>query len=87
MELLAAIAEKSGLPKRDARLMSVQTAKAAAFLADQGMYSPEELRRMVTSKKGTTEAALKVLFKKRFPQILEKAVRAAERRGRELSRR
>ena len=42
------------------------------------------LRERVTSKGGTTEAALKSFAADGFPAIVERAVKAAEARGREL---
>ena len=41
---------------------------------------------MVTSKGGTTEAALNVLERHRFDEIFHEALQAALNRGRELSR-
>jgi len=85
MELLVKIGTEQGLPKKSAELLAVQTAVGAGLLAQASMFSPEELRRMVTSKGGTTEAALKVLEKQKFPAIFRKAIKAAVNRGRELS--
>jgi pyrroline-5-carboxylate reductase len=48
--------------------------------------SPEALRRKVTSKGGTTEAAIGVMEGKRVPEIVREALRAAMKRGRELEK-
>ena len=45
---------------------------------------PAELRRRVTSPGGTTEAALKSLAASKMAAMIENAVAAATRRGREL---
>ena len=85
MELLMKEGIQSGLSEADARLLAVQTAVGAALLAQGSPSSPEELRKMVTSKGGTTEAALKVLDSKNFPELFHEALQAALKRGRELS--
>jgi len=86
MELLSGIGSKHGLHKKTAELLAVQTAVGASLLAQSSAFAPGELRKMVTSKKGTTEAALNVLFKKKFPSTFQMAVEAALKRGRQLSR-
>jgi len=86
MEGLVAACLREGLSEETAELLAVQTAVGASLLARSSALSPGELRRMVTSKRGTTEAALKILEARKFPQILQQAVRAALERGRQLSR-
>ena len=85
MELLAEAAMRKGLSENDARLLAVQTAVGAGLLAQAVSESPAELRKMVTSKGGTTEAALKVLMEKNFPDIFHAAIQTALERGQELS--
>ena len=85
MELLAAEGIRNGLSKKEAELLAVQTAVGAGLLAQAASESPEELRKKVTSKGGTTEAALKILLEKKFPEIFHDAIQAALNRGRELS--
>jgi len=86
MELLEEEGKKAGLPRAVARKLSVQTALGAGCLAKEGSHSPEELRKMVTSKKGTTEAALKTFKKNGFGRIVSAAVKKATQRAKELSR-
>ena len=86
MELLAQTARAGGIPEKVAKLLAIQTALGAAKLAQVSPDSPEKLRKMVTSKKGTTEAALKVLFKKKFHRTFSEAIRHAIRRARQLSK-
>jgi pyrroline-5-carboxylate reductase len=45
---------------------------------------PEDLIARVSSKGGTTEAALKIFQKKGFGRIVHEAVRAAQRRSVQL---
>ena len=85
MELLAKEAEKEGLPEKVARELAVQTAVGAGLLAKRSEFSPEELKKQVTSKGGTTEAALKVFEKEGLAGIVSRGLRAALERGKELS--
>jgi pyrroline-5-carboxylate reductase len=51
------------------------------MLLDKSNKSAAELRKNVTSKKGTTEAALKVLKKNRFDKIFLKGLKAGLKRA------
>ncbi len=84
MELLEDFGVKQGLPRSVAATLAVQTGLGAALVAKDSEVSCGELRKMVTSKKGTTEAALKTLNKKKFGKIFQSALAAAMRRSREL---
>ncbi len=86
MEMLAEAGIQKGLSKEAANLMAVQTAAGAGLLAQDSPASPAELRAMVTSKGGTTEAALKVLEAAGIRKIFAEAISAAHLRGRELSK-
>jgi pyrroline-5-carboxylate reductase len=48
--------------------------------------SPAELRRMVTSPGGTTEAAIRVLEDANFGDLIKRVVDAAVKRAEELGR-
>lgn len=85
MELLQAFAEKSGIDPRSARELAVQTALGAGKLAAASADAPSVLRERVTSKKGTTDAALTVLKYRKFPKTFFEALQAAVRRSRQLS--
>lgn len=85
MELLAAEGQAHGLSETVARELAVQTALGAGILARRAKISPAELRRQVTSKGGTTAAALAVFEKEGLGRIFSKGLRAALRRGRQLS--
>lgn len=85
MELLTKEGVRGGLSEEKAKLLAVQTALGAALLASQAAESPEELRKQVTSKGGTTEAALKIFEVQGLPKAFREAVEAARKRGQELS--
>jgi pyrroline-5-carboxylate reductase len=84
IEQLAASGEALGLPAEVARKLALQTVLGAAQLAAQSGQAPAELRRQVTSKGGTTEAALRVFDEERMAERLRRALEAASRRGAEL---
>ncbi len=86
MELLAKEGVRHGLSQKDAELLAVQTAAGAAKLAQSAGESPAVLRERVTSKGGTTAAALKVFSERKLEEIVQQAVQAALDRGRELSK-
>jgi len=79
-------AKNLGFSTRDANELVLTTIKGTVELLEKTSLPPETLRKKVTSKGGTTEAALKVLEKNKWKKIFSKAVQAAERRGFELNR-
>ena len=86
IEQLAAAAEKLGIAKEDAMKLAKQTVLGAAQLASQSPESPETLRKNVTSKGGTTEAALNVFSEEKLAERFIRAVEAASKRGEEMGR-
>ena len=84
IEQLAASAVRFGLPEKEAKALALHTVLGAAKLAAGSDHPPGELRRQVTSKGGTTEAALKVFEEEKLAERLMKALEAASRRGAEL---
>lgn len=85
VEALEAAGVTSGLPADAARDLARATMIGAAALLDASGQDPAELRRQVTSPKGTTEAALEVLMGEGgLGPLLEAAVAAATRRSAEL---
>ncbi len=77
-------AVKIGLSTKEAETLVLQTMLGAANLLAQSGRPPAELRRSVTSKGGTTEAALKVFESGGFGRLVADAVRAAYQRAKEL---
>ena len=86
LEALQASGEKMGLPAETARELAYQTLMGAAALALQSSESPTTLRQKVTSKGGTTAAALEVLEKNNWSAILQEALTAARKHGAEMAK-
>lgn len=86
MEAMIEVAVSCGLSKDIAKRLVEQTAFGAVNLQHKSRTHPSVLRRKVTSKGGTTEAALRVFKKRRFKKLVEKAIKAAARRSKELSK-
>ena len=84
IEQLAAAAVKLGIPQDDAMKLAKQTVLGAARLAVSSEKDPSQLRKDVTSKGGTTEAALNVFEDEKLAERFIRAVEAASRRGAEL---
>lgn len=85
IEALQAAAEKLGLPKETARLLTLQTAYGAARMALESEKDAAELRHNVTSPGGTTEQAIAVLEDKKLREIFAEALKAAKLRSEELA--
>lgn len=85
MEAMQNAAQKLGLSAEESRLLVLQTAFGAAKLALETSDDASILRQRVTSKGGTTEAALKELMQGGLPELFETAMTAAENRSRRLS--
>ena len=81
IEQLAASGAKLGLPAEVALKLALHTVLGAAKLAAQSSQTPAELRSQVTSKGGTTEAALRVFDEEKLADRFMKALEAAGRRG------
>jgi pyrroline-5-carboxylate reductase len=85
MEALEAAAHERGLPTDIAHKLTLETAFGAAQMARQSSDSLAVLREQVTSKGGTTAAALEVLNAAGLRAIVAHAVAAADRRSAELA--
>jgi len=84
IEQLAAAGAALGLPLETARTLALETVLGAAQLAARSGEPASVLRERVTSKGGTTEAALRVFAEERLAERLRRALEAASRRGAEL---
>ena len=84
LEAMEAAALNLGFDARSARRLTVETFLGAARLAEQSSESISTLRERVTSKGGTTEAALSSFGASRIAAAIEHGIIAAEARGREL---
>ncbi|CAO3641958.1 unnamed protein product [Cunninghamella echinulata] len=85
MEAMQNAGEAAGLSPKDAKALILQTCLGAAKMAMESEDDLATLRRKVTSPKGTTEAALKVMESNNIRQIINDGVVAAIDRSRELS--
>jgi pyrroline-5-carboxylate reductase len=86
VEALAAAAVSAGFDNAAAERLARATVTGAGELLHQSDLPAGTLRQNVTSPKGTTEAALKVLMGKGgLTPLMKKAVAAARKRSRELS--
>jgi pyrroline-5-carboxylate reductase len=79
-------ARRAGIGDRDARAMVERTISAAAGLMASSELSPEQWRARVTSKGGTTQAAIEAMQTCHVPEAIASAILAARDRARELSR-
>ena len=84
IEQLANYAERQGIPAADALLLAKQCVLGSSQLGQQSSDSPAQLRKNVTSKGGTTEAALRVFEEEKLAERFAKALEAAAKRGGEL---
>jgi len=84
IEQLAASGEALGLGSEVSRKLAIETVLGSAMLAAQSADSPAVLRERVTSRGGTTEAALKSFEEQKLAERFLRAVKAARDRGAEL---
>jgi pyrroline-5-carboxylate reductase len=85
MEALEAAAHERGLPMELAHRLTLETALGAAQMARESTDTLATLRQQVTSKGGTTAAALEVFDAAGLRDIVARAVAAADRRSAELA--
>ncbi len=85
-EVMANAGEKLGLSPEQSMVLARQTVIGAAALLEQSEdITAAQLREAVTSKGGTTEAALDVLMDGQMQEVYDKALLAAYMRGKELA--
>ena len=85
IEELTRAAQSLGFDDDVARLMVQETFLGATLLLESTGADPEELRRRVTSPKGTTERAIAVMQEADLAEMFERATAAALTRARELA--
>ena len=86
LEGMLAAAEKMGLDKETARRLAVKTVAGAARLMEDSGEAADVLRAKVTSKGGTTEAAIRSLDESGVKEAVVQALLAAQKRSIELSK-
>jgi pyrroline-5-carboxylate reductase len=84
IEQLAGAGEALGLAPEVSKKLALQTVLGSAQLAARAKEPPGVLRERVTSKGGTTAAALAVFEETRLAEHFRRAIEAASRRGAEL---
>ena len=84
VEAMMAAAVEMGLSEAQGRQLALSTCAGAAGLALQASESPTLLRQRVTSKGGTTDAAITSLQADGVGAAIQRAVKAAQIRAREL---
>jgi pyrroline-5-carboxylate reductase len=85
IEELTKAAIGKGFDEADARLMAEQTFIGATALLEASGENPAELRRRVTSPKGTTERAIAVLQDAHLDEVFGRATDAALARAQEMA--
>ncbi len=86
IEAMIAGGERLGLSREQARALTLQTFVGASRLAADSDEEPSVLRERVTSRGGTTAAALAVLDERGLAEHVSAALDAACRRSAELGR-
>ena len=84
LEAMAQAGVDMGLTRAQAQQLAVGTFVGASELAQRSGEPPEVLRQRVTSKGGTTHAAIESLEKDGVRQQFMRALQAAQQRAREL---
>ncbi|MBI4127263.1 pyrroline-5-carboxylate reductase [Candidatus Peregrinibacteria bacterium] len=85
-ELMAESAADFGFAQKDAEKIAANTLIGAAALCKNKSESFAELRKTVTSKGGTTEAALNDFAKNNLSKIFKDGVKKARARSKELNK-
>ncbi len=84
VEEMIAAAERRGFTPEQARELVQQTLVGSALLLEASGEDPAQLRRNVTSPKGTTEQSVLVLQEGGWPELFDRALAANVRRAKEL---
>lgn len=84
IQSMVTAAMNMGLDERTATTFTLQTINGATALAHDHTQTLQQLTDQVTSKGGTTAAALNILHHRQFSLIVEEAMKAAQNRAREL---
>jgi pyrroline-5-carboxylate reductase len=84
MESMIAAGTEMGLSREKARKLALETFRGASTLACNAIEPPEILRQRVTSKGGTTHAAIQAMEDSHMKDLFSRAIFAAQQRAREL---
>lgn len=86
VECMTKAARGLGLNSKQADELVMSTLLGSAHMLAESKESAEQLRRKVTSKGGTTQAALEVLTDAKVDKVFQEAFRAARDRAKELAK-
>lgn len=86
LDQMITVCKEFGFTKEDSESMIYKTMEGALTVWRETGIAPSELQRMVTSKGGTTEAALNVLSSKNVGESFQEALRQAQKRAKELGK-
>ncbi len=86
VEQWMAAAKKLGFNDNQAKQLVYKTLLGSAHLLEKSEFSAGTLREKVTSKGGTTAAALDVFAKGKFDSLMNSALGAAKKRAKELAK-
>lgn len=86
MEAMIDAGEKLGLDRKTAERLTLQTALGAAKMAQSSDVDVAELRRRVTSPKGTTEQAINSFEQDGLRTVVDNALQAADQRSAQLAK-
>lgn len=79
-------AKNLGFNDHESLELVYETLKGSISLIKKGLYDVTTLRAKVTSKGGTTQAAMDVFSKGKFDHLFKQALLAAKKRAKELAR-
>ncbi len=85
-EAMAAAGVRLGLDPELSLLLATETVAGAGFMLAEPGANPTELRKAVTSPKGTTERAIATFDERDLPSIIADAARAAADRSAEITK-
>lgn len=86
VEQWMAAAKQLGFDDKQAKQLVYKTLLGSAHLLEQSKFDASTLRAKVTSKGGTTQAALNVFSSRKFDQLMKDALSAAKKRAKELAK-
>ena len=76
-----------GIDPKNAKILAEKTLVGSAYLLENRNVDAQELRKAVTSPKGTTEAGLVILMKdNNFFNLVKNAINEAKNRGKDLGK-
>ncbi len=86
LEFMIKASQKLGFSKKDSEFLIRETMRGSLALWEKTELPVEELRRRVTSKGGTTKAAVTQFTKAKLGSNIIKGILAADRRAKELAK-